>query len=61
MNQIIRFFRAEPVLVKSSLVAAINVALLLPDWRACLASIAVALGGGTIVRQHVTPNRKDPA
>lgn len=55
MNSIIRLVKGEPVLVKSSLVAAINVALLLPDWRACLASVAVALGGGTIVRQHVTP------
>jgi hypothetical protein len=61
MNALARLVKSEPVLVKSSIVAAINVALLLPDWRACLASIAVALGGGTIVRQHVTPNQKDPA
>jgi hypothetical protein len=60
MGALVRFVKSEPVLVKSSLVSAINVALLLPDWRACLASVAVALGGGTIVRQHVTPTRKDP-
>lgn len=61
MKALVNTVRSEPVLFKSSVVAVINVALLLPDWRACLASVAVALGGGTIVRQHVTPTRKGPA
>jgi hypothetical protein len=45
----------EPALVVAVIVGAINAGLFLPDWRAALASVAVSLAGGGVVRSQVTP------
>jgi hypothetical protein len=45
----------EPVLLGSVVVAGLNAALFLPDWRALLASVAASIATGVVVRSRVTP------
>lgn len=55
MRTIVSRLWREPALVVAVIVGAVNAALFLPDWHAAIASVAVALAGGGVVRSRVTP------
>lgn len=54
MTAILARLKTEPAYVAAFVNATIGVILLLPDWRAALAMVAVQLGGGHFVRGRVT-------
>lgn len=60
MKAIARLVWTEPAIVVAILIAALNAALLLPDWPLVAASVVASLGGGAVVRQSVTPVAKNP-